>query len=267
MRARTKPASKTRPDTSRRRVGVIVCVLSVWMVCIAGRLVYLQMVQHDHLSKLARNQQQDAIETSPMRGLIYDRQQQELARSIETNSFFIVPSEIKEVEDTAARLAPLVNAEAKKLSANIKDAQQARRKFIWLARRLDEQQAEKITALKLDGVHTLKEPKRFYPNGSLAAHVLGFVGIDEVGLGGIEQFHNERIRGEAGKFFMETDAHQRPYQSYEAQSRPGQSVVLTIDQMVQFRTEQALASAVERAHAKSGTAIVLDPRTGEILAL
>jgi cell division protein FtsI (penicillin-binding protein 3) len=97
--------------------------------------------------------------------------------------------------------------------------------------------------------------------------VLGFVGTDEIGLSGVEQFYNEKIRGESGKVFFETDARRRAFESYEVQPHPGQTVVLTIDQTIQFRTEQALFGAVERSRAKSGTAIVMDPHTGEILAL
>lgn len=267
MRARPITKSKTRPDTSRRRALFIAGSLVFWMLCITARLVYLQTAGHEWLSERARAQHAGATETRPMRGVLFDREGRELARSIETDSFFIVPAKVKDAEATASRLAPLVGAKAKELAARINDAKQAKKEFIWLARRLDEEQAKKILDLKLDGVDVRKEPKRFYPNGSLAAHVLGFVGMDEVGLAGIEQFHNERIRGEAGKVFIEKDAHKRSYESVAAQSRAGQSVVLTIDQMVQFRAEQALASAVEKSNAKSGTAIVLDPRTGEILAL
>jgi cell division protein FtsI (penicillin-binding protein 3) len=265
----TRPAarSKARPDASRRRALVVAFVLAAWMFAIGARLVYLQTSQHDWLRARARLQQQDMVETSPWRGLLLDRQGRELARSVDTESFFVVPGEIKNVDETAARLAEVVGCERVALALRLKGAQEADRKFAWVARKLDEGQAEKIRSLGLEGVYSLKEPKRFYPNGSLAAHVLGFVGLDEVGLAGVEQFYNERIRGEAGKVFMETDAHRRPYASFEVASRPGQEVVLTIDQMVQYRTEQALAAAVEQARAKSGTAIVLDPHTGEILAL
>jgi cell division protein FtsI (penicillin-binding protein 3) len=237
------------------------------MLVIGGRLIYLQTSARDWLAARALAQQQDIVETSPWRGLVLDRQGRELARSIDTESFFVVPGEIKSVEETAARLAPLIDADKMTLIERLEEAKERNRKFAWIARKLDEAQAEKIRALNLEGVYSLKEPKRFYPNGPLAAHVLGFVGLDEVGLAGVEQFYNERIRGEAGKIFFETDAHRRPYASFETPARPGQSVVLTIDQMVQYRTEQALAEAVEGAHAKSGTAIVLDPHTGEILAL
>jgi cell division protein FtsI (penicillin-binding protein 3) len=267
MLTRSAATSKARPDTSHKRAFIVAFTLAVWMLAIGVRLVYLQIQERDWLVERARVQQQDMIETSPWRGLVLDRQGRELARSIDTESFFIVPGEIGNVEETAARLASIIETDAAALTERLKKAQSSNRKFTWVARQLDEARAEKVRALRLEGVYSLKEPKRYYPNGPLAAHVLGFVGLDEVGLAGVEQFYNERIRGEAGKVFIETDAHRRPYSSFEVASRPGQAVVLTIDQMVQYRTEQALAAAVERAHAKSGTAIVLDPHTGEILAL
>lgn len=267
MRASSAALSKARPDASRRRALVIISLMVFWMLVITTRLVYLQTFQHETLAKRARLQQQDAVETSPMRGLVLDRQGRELARSVDTESFFAVPSDVKDEERTAASLAPLVGVERDTLRTRLREGREKNRKFVWIARKLDVEQAQRISALKLEGIHSLKEPKRVYPNGQLASHVLGFVGLDEVGLGGVEQVYNERIQGEAGKVFVETDAHRRSYGSLEVEPRPGQSVVLTIDQMVQYRTEQALLSAVENSKAKSGTAIVLDPRTGEILAL
>lgn len=264
---RLTASSRARPDTSHRRALIVSLTLAVWMIAIGARLVYLQTSQHDWLKNRARTQQQDALETSPLRGLVYDRQGRELARSISVESFFVVPGEIQNVEETAARLAPLVKVEATVLVARLKEAQEAKKKFAWIARKLDDESAESIKALGLKGVYSHKEAKRFYPNGALAAHVLGFVGLDEVGLGGVEQAYNEHIQGEAGKVFVEMDAKGQPYASFETGAQPGQSITLTIDQMVQYRTEQALLKAVENSHAKSGTAIVLDPRTGEILAL
>jgi cell division protein FtsI/penicillin-binding protein 2 len=267
MRQRPAASTKARPDTSRRRVFVIASFLVFWMLAIAVRLVYLQTVEHDWLSERARMQQQDAIKTSPVRGLVLDRAGRELARSVDTESFFAVPYELGDIAKTSAQLAPLVGVEADKLAARLSEAKETNRKFTWVVRKIDHEQAERISALKLAGIYSVKEPKRRYPNGALAAHVLGFVGLDEDGLGGIEQTFDDRVRGEGGKVFIETDAHRRPYSSFEAGARPGQTVVLTIDQVIQYRTEQALAGAVERSQAKSGTAIVLDPHTGEILAL
>src|ERR1051325_5183910 len=267
MRPRSAASSKARPDTSRRRVLVIASVLVFWMLAIAVRIVYLQTAQHDWLRERARMQQQDSIQTSPFRGLVLDREGKELARSVDTESFFVVPYEVSDPVGLSARLAPLVGADAKTLGARLREAKEGNRKFVWVARKLEHEQAERISALNLAGVYSLKEPKRSYPNGQLAAHVLGFVGLDEVGLAGIEQVYDERVRGEAGRVFLETDAHRHAYSSFETGARPGQAVVLTVDQVIQYRTEQALVAAVERAHAKSGSAIVLDPHTGEILAL
>ncbi|MDT4898165.1 MAG: hypothetical protein QOH25_3242 [Acidobacteriota bacterium] len=267
MRGRLVASSKSRPDNSRRRALVVACFLGVWMLVIGVRLIYLQTAQHEWLTSRARTQQQDAIETSPIRGLVLDRHGNELARSIDTESFWAVPREIENVEKVSAQLAPLVDVDAGTLAARLKDAQSANRKFAWIARKLDQEAAEKVSALNIKGIYSLKEPKRHYPNGSLAAHVLGFVGLDEIGLAGIERAYNERIRGEAGKVTIDTDAHGRPYGSLEARARRGETVVLTIDRLVQYKTEQALLAAVNRTHAKSGTAIVLDPHTGEILAL
>jgi cell division protein FtsI (penicillin-binding protein 3) len=153
------------------------------------------------------------------------------------------------------------------LARRLNEAKDSNKKFVWIVRRMDVAAANKLDALNLDGVYSRKEPKRYYPNDSLAAHVLGFVGADEIGLSGVEQYYNDKIRGESGKVYLERDAKRRAFESYEIQPHPGQTIVLTIDQTIQFRTEQALSAAVEAAHAKSGHAIVMDPNTGEILAL
>src|SRR5207253_6463913 len=163
--------------------------------------------------------------------------------------------------------AGITSEDRAELAERLSEAKETNKKFVWIVRRLDIQSASKLDQLNLDGIYSRKEPKRYYPNDSLAAHVLGFVGTDEIGLSGVEQYYNEKIRGEGGKVFLERDRDRRAFESYEVQSHPGQTVVLTIDQAIQYRTEQALSAAVARTHAKSGTAIVMDPRTGEILAL
>jgi cell division protein FtsI (penicillin-binding protein 3) len=237
------------------------------MLLIGARLVQLQVNQHENLSARARNQQLGAIETSPTRGQVLDRQGRELARSIDTESFFADPSEITNPDETGRRIASITGQDRTELTSRLRNAKDANKKFIWIIRRLDVATGGKLDMLELDGVYSRKEPKRYYPNDSLAAHVLGFVGTDEIGLSGVEQYYNEKIRGESGKLYLETDARRRAFESYEVQPHPGQTVVLTIDQTIQYRTEQALGAAVERAHAKSGTAIVMDPQNGEILAL
>src|SRR5712691_488869 len=252
---------------SSGRALIVTVALVAWMLAIGARLVQVQISQHDDLTARARSQQLGAIETSPTRGQVLDRQGRELARSIDTESFFADPREIDNVQLTARKIAAATGLEQTELAKRLNDAKDSNKKFVWIVRRMDVQAAGKLDALNLDGVYSRKEPKRYYPNDSLAAHGLGFVGTDEIGLSGVEQYYNDKIRGESGKLYLETDARRRAFESYEIQPHPGQTVVLTIDQTIQFRTEQALAAAVERAHAKSGTAIVMDPRTGEILAL
>src|SRR5580765_3720745 len=266
MPRRTASIEVPQSGISQRRVVFISLGLLAWMLIIGARLVQLQVNQHDELAARARNQQLNSIETAPIRGQVLDRQGRELARSLDTESFYADPSEIQNVSETAKRIAEITGQDTADLAKRLGDAKDANKKFLWIVRRVELQRANKLDALELGGVYSRKEPKRFYPNDSLAAHVLGFVGTDEIGLSGVEQYYNEKIRGEGGKVYLEVDRDRRAFESYEVQPHPGQTVVLTIDQVIQYRTEQALNSAVERSQAKSGTAIVMDPRTGEILA-
>ncbi len=267
MLARPQVQAKIRPDASLRRALFVAAFIVLWMLAIGARLVYLQVSMHDWLTERAHRQQQGAVETGFERGQVTDREGRQMARSIETESIFVAPDEVKDIVMASELLGRTLGMDRAELAKQITGARNDKRQFLWIARRVLPEQATKIADCHIDGVHSQKEAKRFYPNGSLAAHVLGFVGLDNDGLGGIEQFYNQKISGEPGKLFIERDSRGRAYQSYEIPSKPGQNVVLTLDQMIQFRAEQALAAAVERSHAKSGTAIVLDPRSGEILAL
>ena len=267
MPRRSTAIEASRPGNSHRRAVFVAIGLVVWMLAIGARLVQLQVNQHDDLTARARSQQLGAIETSPVRGQLLDRQGRELARSIDTASFFADPREIVNVDETAKRIASVTGQDRTELANRLGDAKDGKKKFFWIVRRVDVTTANKLDALTLPGVYSSKEAKRFYPNDALASHVLGFVGLDEIGQSGVEQYYNEKIRGESGKLFWERDRKGRAFESYEIQPHPGQTVVLTIDQTIQYRTEQALGAAVERTHAKSATAIVMDPQTGEILAL
>jgi len=267
MPRRSTAIEAPRPGKSHRRALFLAIGLVAWMALIGARLVQLQVSQHDDFTSRARNQQLSAIETSPTRGQVLDRQGRELARSIETESFFADPRDISDPNDTAKRIASITGQDRDELARRLTVAIDAKKQFVWVARRVNIESAKQLDAMELKGVYSRQEPKRYYPNDSLAAHVLGFVGTDEIGLSGVEQYYNEKVRGESGKVYLEMDRDRRAFESYEVQPNPGQTVVLTVDQTIQYRTEQALGAAVERAHAKSGTAIVMDPRTGEILAL
>ncbi|MGH9942909.1 MAG: peptidoglycan D,D-transpeptidase FtsI family protein, partial [Pyrinomonadaceae bacterium] len=259
--------SNARPDSSQRRASFVVLSLSLWMLVIGGRLVQLQVWQHEALSALAQSQQQRELETRPLRGLILDRQGRELARSVGVDSFFVEPQLIADPHEAARQLAEALGLDRESLTERLAQAKAANKKFMWVARKVEPERAARAAALKLESLHVEREAKRFYPNGSLAAHVLGFVGTDEAGLAGVELFHNAALDGEAGKMWLDRDAKGRAYEGGETEPEAGQSVVLTIDQNVQHAVEQSLASALQRTRAKSATAVVIDPRTGEILAL
>jgi cell division protein FtsI (penicillin-binding protein 3) len=277
--ARLSRQTKSQPDVSIRRTLFVAAFVALWMLGISARLVHLQVSRHDKLVARARQQQQDAIEISPMRGPVLDREERELARTIDTTSVSIAPDEFDQhKEDTDAQVNAAIESAAQSLSSllglnqktvidQITEAKNSGRRFLWIARRIDPEKAELLEKMELVGVHTRKEPKRFYPNGSLAANVLGFVGLDGDGLAGIEQVYNEKIVGEPGKIFIEKDSLGRAYESTEVMGRPGQTVILTIDQSIQYQAEAALTAAIAQSGAKAGTAIVLDPHTGEILAL
>src|SRR5687768_1493278 len=269
MLARLVAQTKSRPDVALGRALFVAAFIGFWMLIIVGRLVHLQFSLHDTLTERARQQQRNEVETTGQRGELLDRQGRQLARSVQTVSLFLDPKglDAAQLERTASEVSRALKLKYPELLKEFREAQAEKKRFIWIARRLDADQAEKITALGLPGLQSQLEPKRYYPNGSLAAHVLGYVGLDGKGLGGVEQFYNSKIAGEPGQLFLERDAKGNAYESYEIASKPGQTVVLTIDQTIQYQAEQVLNAAIQRSRAKSGTVIVLDPRSGDILAL
>lgn len=269
MLGRLVARSKSRPDVSPGRALFVAAFIGFWMLLICFRLVHLQFSQHEGLANRARQQQQNSIETTPQRGELLDRQERQLARSIQTVSLFLDPDGLDEatLDRNAQHIAQALGLKQADLAKEFREAHAEKRRFIWIARRLDADLGNKIVAMNLPGVHAQLEPKRYYPNGPVAAHILGYVGLDGQGLGGVEQFYNTKIAGEPGRLFLEKDANGKPYESYEIASKPGQTVVLTIDQSIQYQAEQVLQAAVQRSRAKSGSVIVLDPRSGEILAL
>jgi cell division protein FtsI (penicillin-binding protein 3) len=237
------------------------------MAAVGVRLAYLQTSEHEWLARRARAQQSDVEPQAAVRGLILDRQGRELARSVGVDSFFADPREIENADEAASKLAPVFDTDAAALAARLKEAKDARRGFVWLARKVDEGQSQAVRDLKIKGVYSVEEHERRYPNGSLASHVVGFVGLDDKGLAGVEQVYDASLTGEPGRFVENADAKRRPFESEGAGPQDGRTIVLTIDQTIQYIVERELAAAVERTQAKRGAAVVLDPHTGEILAL
>jgi cell division protein FtsI (penicillin-binding protein 3) len=281
---RTQPQTQKPGDSSarpvstgmvRRRLGLLNISLFfvAWVALICGRLVWLQVIHHKDFVDRAARQQQRTFEVAPRRGILYDRNLHELAMTVLADSVYAVPSEIEgdaKRQAVAAALAKVVHTDptdrftsAHQIAARLN----ASRNFAWIARKLSPAEIARVRALNLKGVYTQKEFKRFYPNSQLAAQVLGYVGTDDNGLGGMERKFDRDLHGVPGRMLTALDARRHVLDSQERDPDPGQNLVLTIDENIQFMAERALDSALERTHALNGTVVVQDPYTGQILAL
>lgn len=258
-RAQKRPA-KNHP---RLRLYLLAGVLLLWMCAIGFRLVQLQVVRYGEFTQRAARQQQRTVEVSPRRGVIYDRNGQELAMTINVDSVFAVPSEIPDPATAAGLIGKIIGSPPQELLAKL----QSSKNFAWVARKLDADQSARIRGLNLKGIYFQKESKRFYPKRELAAPVLGYVGLDDEGLGGIERSFDERMRGKPGKMLVSVDARQRSLGRVERQPQQGDSVVLTIDEKIQYIAERELERSIAENRAEAGMVVVQNPQTGEILAL
>jgi cell division protein FtsI (penicillin-binding protein 3) len=245
------------------RMLIIAGVALLWITAVFGRLSYLQLFRHSEYLARAQRQQQRTIEITPKRGGIYDRNMRPLAMSIPVDSAFAVPSEIAD-ETLAARLiSGVLNIPREVLETRFESS----RSFVWIARKLPAPKAEALAALNLKGIYFQKENQRFYPKRDLAAHILGFVDLDEKGLGGIEYELDSKIRSKSEKIIVMADARQRWFDGGEALGERGANVVLTVDEKIQYVAERELGLAIAKTHAIAGTVIVMNPSTGEILGL
>jgi cell division protein FtsI (penicillin-binding protein 3) len=234
-----------------------------WMSAVFGRVAYLQLFRHsEYLSRAAR-QQRHVIDIYPKRGVIYDRNMHPLAMSVPVQSVFALPGELKDRVMAARLLSGVLDMPAEEIREKFDSGSP----FVWIKRKLPPAKSEAVESLNLKGVYLQEENRRYYPKRELAAHVLGFVDVDEKGLGGIEHEYDKLIRGKEEKVVVMADAHQRWFDGGEAHSDHGVNVVLTIDEKIQYVAERELAAAIEKTHAPAGTVIVQDPNSGAILAL
>jgi cell division protein FtsI (penicillin-binding protein 3) len=226
-------------------------------------LVYLQVVKYQFFFNLASRQRGRVIDVDPRRGTIYDRNGTELAMSIDVDSVFAVPSEIPDQETSSQILANVLNIDPQELLAHLK----SQKNFAWVKRKVDAETSNRVRALNLKGIYFRQEPKRFYPKRDLAAQVIGYVGTDDEGLGGIELEFDDDLRGIPGREIISVDARRKLYGRVERQPDPGQNLVLTLDATIQYIVEKELEQAMADTKAVAGTVVVQNPRTGEILAL
>jgi len=246
------------------RLLVVAGVAFLWMTAVFGRLGYLQLIRHSDYLARAQRQQQRTIEITPKRGAIYDRNMHPLAMSVPVESAFAVPAEIGDNKAMAARLLSNVLAIPRDV---LETRFQSSGSFVWISRKLPPDKAEAVRALNLRGVYLQSENQRYYPKRELAAHVLGFVDLDEKGLGGIEYGLDRLIRGKSEKIVVMADARQRWFDGGSAQKDFSASVILTIDEKIQYIAERELAAAMAKTRAMAGTVIVQNPSNGAILAL
>lgn len=255
-------AANSSPNP-KRRLYYLGGFFLFWLLAIGLRLVTLQVVHYGDWMQRASRQQQRSIEVSPRRGIIYDRNGHELAMSINVDSVFAVPSEIPDPDNTAALIGRVLHLPAPEIAAKIK----ASRNFTWIARKVDGDESQRLRAMNLRGIYFEKEPKRFYPKRELAAQTLGYVGVDDEGLGGIEHAFEDQLRGKAGRMQIVMDARRKWLGRVEKNPDPGENVVLTIDEKIQYIAERELEQAMHDTQAESGTVVVQNPHTGEVLAL
>ncbi len=247
----------------RFRVVVVAILAVLWMGAVLGRLSYLQLFRYREYLSRAQRQQQRIVEVSPRRGEIFDRNHRALAMSITVDSCFAVPSEITDTPMVARLLAGVLETSPEEIETRLKGS----RSFVWVARKLMPEQAERIAALNLRGIYFQKESRRFYPKRELAAHLLGYVDVDERGLAGIEQAMDTQVRSKPGRLMILADARRRWYERNEQAPEAGAGVVLTLDEKIQYIAEKELAEAMRASGAEAGSILVQDPGTGELLAV
>jgi cell division protein FtsI (penicillin-binding protein 3) len=245
------------------RLMIAAGLASLCMIAIFGRLAYLQLYRHSEYLTHAQRQQQRTVEITPKRGAIYDRNMHPLAMSIPVKSAYAVPGEMADQPLVARLLSGIVDTPRDVLEQRLGSSHS----FVWIKRKLSPEKVQAIEALNLKGVYFQTENQRFYPKRELAAHVLGFVDTDEHGLGGIEYQLDSVIRGKSEKIIVMQDARSRYFDGGAEQRERGASVVLTLDEKIQYIAERELAAAIAKTHAIAGTVIVEDPNTGALLAV
>lgn len=264
--------SQQQPDLNwrpvlRSRLLVAAGVLVLWVIGIEARLFVLQVKQHDQLVARADRQQMSTVPSPAKRGEIYDRNGRLLAYSVDADTIYAVPTELGDPAKAAAALCDALGDCTSKTREELRERLSQQRAFVYVRRRATPMQAKRVAALGLDGIAFRKESKRFYPNRELAAHVLGYVGVDNVGLGGLEATYDKTVRGREGTLLVQTDARRHVFSRLERSPTAGASLELTIDEHLQYIAEREVKAGVEAARADGGTAVILDPKNGEILAM
>jgi len=251
---------------SRGRRYILLHLLLAGFGVILFRLVSLQVLQAAELTARADRQHQKSVTMEGARGTVTDRHGKVFAMNVEVPSIFGVPTSLDSPANAARSLSPVLHIRREEIEKKLRQD----RHFVWLARKVEPEQGRRLEQLSIDGIGMVMEGRRFYPKGPLLAHVLGFVGMDGVGLEGLERRYESQLHGEKRLTILQRDALGRtvfPKDLREQVPATGQALTLTIDEVIQYIAEKELEEAVDHARAKSGTIIVMEPRTGAVLAM
>ncbi len=253
------------PKRSARSAALFWTLAAVLGV-VAVRLVWIQVLQAPAFAQMAEDQRTRDIVLSPRRGAIYDRGGEPLAVSMQARTVYASPHLVTDPVGTAKALASVLGGDLKEYEKKLKkDAG-----FVYIARKVDMDRAQALANLELAGVSMIDDSRRTYPSGELASQVLGFVGVDDEGLAGLERYYDDVLAGKPGRIIAECDRYNRAVPGGVTSEQPpvdGQSVILTLDKDIQYVAQLELSSAVKKWNAKSGSIVVMDPATGEILAM
>ncbi|MGZ4106358.1 MAG: stage V sporulation protein D [Tumebacillaceae bacterium] len=255
--------------TLRKRLMIVLLALAALFLALILRLGYIQMVQSPWLTQQAEDLWRRNIPVEPKRGTIMDRNGEVLAYNGSAPTVVVVPAQVKDKEATAAKLAPVLGMDKAKVQQKVSQ----RALMIYLApggRKIDDAKAKQVRDLNLPGIYVTEEGKRFYPDDGLAAHVLGFAGVDNQGLTGLESYYNDRLKGSPGRisFFANARGEEMPKEDDEyVAPKNGQNLVTTIDKNIQTFVEREIDNVVAKYNPDGVMAIVADPKTGEILSL
>ncbi|MCX5668828.1 MAG: penicillin-binding transpeptidase domain-containing protein [Candidatus Omnitrophica bacterium] len=249
----------------RRKCEAVFLIFFIFLLLCIGRLFFIQFFRSDYLASLAKKQHNQLVELEPRRGTIYDCNLKAQAFNMSMDSLYAVPSVIKNKESVVNQLLSILDVERSYLVERLS----RKKSFIWLARKLTPEKAERTRKLNIKGLGFLKETKRIYPNSYLASHIIGFSGMDNIGLEGIERGFNNYLKGSPGWAIFLRDARLKKLDIWEKMVLPqdGMDLILTIDEVIQYIAERELDKAFNDFHAKGASIVVMDPHTGRILAM
>lgn len=253
---------------SHRRLLQLFAFLAAWGVIVVVRLVQVQLVRHDHYVARAKSQQERTLALNPVRGSILDARGRVLAESVAAESIYADPQAITNPRAVARSLASVkgIGISAREIESKLRGDGS----FAWIARQLPLEITAEVRRLGLPGIYFMEAHRRAYPRGPLAASVIGYIGVDGDGLAGIEHSFDAHVSGTPGKVTLLKDARKGVYlvgADGANKPRDGNHVVLTIDSVIQFVAERALQKAVDQYRAAGGSVIVMEPSTGDILAM